>query len=175
MSNEGGCGTSPMAHADAATRDAVAQGGMGMLEVFVDTHLLCSMTALVILLAFPDAVLPDEAPMMVTVLAFERLLGRGAGIFMCAAVFCFGVATVLCWSHYTLRTGAYLFPLREGRQARLRDGVLLLIYCAFLVVGSFGAPQVVWQLSDFAIGSMTLINLYVLWRCRGEILDRSRL
>ncbi|MBQ7338836.1 MAG: amino acid carrier protein [Clostridia bacterium] len=172
LSNEAGCGSSPMAHADAATDDPVAQGGMGMLEVFVDTHLLCSMTALVILLAFSGESLPDLSPMMVTVTAFERLLGRGAGIFLCAAVLCFGLATVLCWSHYAQRAGAYLLPaVGKARYfSRLRDGVFLFLYCAFVCVGAFGAPEMVWQISDFAIGGMTLINLGILLRCRREII-----
>ena len=110
-------------------------------------------------------------------MAFEALLGEGAGLFLCCAVLCFGGATVLCWSHYMQRTGAYLFPddsRSAGKFAGLRDKVFLLIYCAFVCLGAFGAPPLVWQLSDFAIGSMTLMNLYVLWRCRTEICRASR-
>ncbi len=174
LSNEAGCGTSPMAHAGADTGDAVAQGGMGMLEVVLDTHLLCTMTALVILLAFPDGQFPSADPMMVTILAFERLLGRAAGYFLCAAVFCFGLATILCWSHYALQTGAYLFPTEKRRRAQRRDRILLLLYSAFALVGAIGAPEAVWQLSDFAIGGMTGINLFVLLRSRREIVQAGR-
>lgn len=165
LSNEAGCGTSPMAHADANTTDAVAQGGMGMLEVFVDTHLLCTGTALIILLAYHGEGLPDTTPMLVTLQAFERLLGAGAGVFLCAAVCCFGLATILCWSHYLQRAGAYLLP----RHDRARSRLLGLLYCALIVVGACDASEVVWQLSDFAIGTMTLINLYFLWKNRREI------
>ena len=165
LSNEAGCGTAPMAHADATTDDVVAQGGMGMLEVFVDTHLLCTMTALVILLAFEGEAMPQLSPMLLTLEAFERLLGEAAGAFLCAAVVCFGLATVLCWLHYWQRAGAYLF----GVGGRLREGMLLLLYSAFAWVGAVFCPETVWQLADFAIGSMTLINLWVLWRCRREI------
>lgn len=170
LSNEAGCGTAPLAHADSATDDAVAQGGLGMLEVFVDTHLLCSITALIILLAYLGEPLPTLPPMVLTVSAFERLLGKGAGIFLCIAVLCFGLATVLCWSHYALRAGAYLFPCQKGaRFGRVRDTLLLLLYGAFAFSGAFGAPESVWQLSDLAIGSMTLLNLWILWRSRTEI------
>ena len=170
LSNEAGCGTSPMAHADAETKDAVAQGGMGMLEVFVDTHLLCTGTALIILLAFRGDPLPDVTPMMVTLLSFERLLGAGAGVFLCASVCCFGLATVLCWSHYMQRSGVYLFP-RCGRRIA---SLLLWVYCAMMAVGACRASELVWQLADLAIGSMTLINLYFLWKNRREIARVSR-
>ncbi|MBQ8718775.1 MAG: alanine:cation symporter family protein [Clostridia bacterium] len=166
LSNEAGCGSSPMAHADADTVDAVAQGGMGILEVFVDTHLLCTGTALIILLAFQGRALPDATPMMVTLLAFEQLLGKGARIFLCASVCCFGLATVLCWSHYMQRAGVYLMPRQSGKRvARM----LLLLYCSMIVVGACYASELVWQLADFAIGGMTLVNLYFLWKNRQEI------
>jgi AGCS family alanine or glycine:cation symporter len=181
LSNEAGCGTSPMAHADATTDDPVAQGGMGMLEVFVDTHLLCSMTALVILLAFSGEALPDLSPMMLTLSAFERLLGAGAGWFLCGAVVCFGFATVLCWSHYTLRAGAYLFGRVPGdfgerrRISRLRDTLFLLIYAVFVFLGSFMPENIFWHISDVAIGTMTLLNVAVLWKCRREIVSVSKI
>ncbi len=170
LSNEAGCGTSPMAHADSQTDDPVVQGGMGILEVFVDTHLLCSATALVILAAYHGEELPAFSPMTLTLSAFERLLGRGAGMFLTVAVLCFGLATVLCWAHYWQRTGAYLFPAgQRSRFERVRDALLLLIYSFFTLVGACAAPTAVWELSDFAIGLMTLLNLLILWRDRREI------
>lgn len=169
LSNEAGCGTSPMAHADAHTTDAVAQGGMGIVEVLVDTHLLCTMTALVILLAFGGAV-PALPPMLLTVAAFEQLLGRWAGVFLCVAVLFFGLATVLCWSDYMRRAAAYLFPFRTRAEAGVRGGVCLLLYALFCLLGAYGAPAAVWELSDFAIGSMTVINVLFLWKSRREII-----
>ena len=172
LSNEAGCGSSPMAHADAHTADAVAQGTLGIVEVFVDTHLLCTMTALVILLAFPQS-LPALSPMLLTVSAFERLLGDWAGTFLCFAVLFFGLATVLCWSDYARRATAYLFPFSQRAQSRARDGACLVLYGLFCLVGALRTPQSVWELSDLAIGTMTLINVFFLWKNRREILEIS--
>ena len=99
LSNEAGCGTSPMAHATADTDDAAAQGCLGIVEVFVDTHVLCTMTALVVLLAWDQVSTLGDAPMLMTLRAYEALLGRGAGIFLAISVLFFGLATLLCWSH----------------------------------------------------------------------------
>jgi AGCS family alanine or glycine:cation symporter len=132
------------------------------------------MTALVLLLAFLGTI-PAMDPMMLTVAAFETLLGHEAGLFLRAAVLFFGLATVLCWSEYARRAAAYLFPYHTGRGRQMRDVLCLLTYCLVCVVGAVSAPSLVWQLSDLAIGSMTLINVTVLWKNRREILAVSRL
>ena len=172
LSNEAGCGTSPMAHAAADTNDASAQGCLGMVEVFVDTHVLCTLTALVVLLGL-DEIGAVGDPMLMTLRAYERLLGGWAGLFLRVAVFCFGLATLLCWSHYAVESCAYLAGDR-GARARGVRAASLWVYCAFCVVGAVYAPQGVWSVADLAIGSMTLLNVAVLCRMHREVEDCSQ-
>ena len=172
LSNEAGCGTSPMAHATADTEDAARQGCMGIVEVFVDTHLLCTMTALVVLLAWDKVGMLGDAPMMMTVRAYEALLGPWAGTFLCVAVLFFGLATLFCWSHYAGESCLYLVGERGRRGARWRRGCLF-VYCLFCVVGAVVAPDSVWTVADFAIGCMTLLNVFVLCRMHREVEEAS--
>ena len=173
LSNEAGCGTSPMAHATADTDDAAAQGCLGIVEVFVDTHLLCTMTALVVLLAWDRVEVLGDAPMLMTLRAFEPLLGGWAGVFLGLAVLLFGLATLLCWSHYAVESCAELVGERRRDRPLVRVG-MLAVYCAFCAVGATLAPSEVWTVADFAIGSMTLINLAVLCRSHREVVEASR-
>lgn len=173
LSNEAGCGTSPMAHATADTDDAAAQGCLGIVEVFVDTHLLCTMTALVVLLAWDRVCTLGETPMLMTLRAYEALLGRGAGMFLGVAVLLFGLATLLCWSHYACESCAYLVGDATRRAESVRR-VCLVLYCAFCIVGALIAPTSVWSVADFAIGAMTLLNLAVLCKMHREVVSVSR-
>lgn len=168
LSNEAGCGTSPMAHATADTEDAAKQGCLGIVEVFVDTHLLCTMTALVVLLAWDSVSTLGDAPMLMTLRAYEVLLGPWAGTFLCVAVLFFGLATLFCWSHYAGEACVYLV----GERGRYTEAVRLLclfVYCLFCVVGAVVAPTSVWTVADFSIGCMTLLNVAVLCRMHREV------
>ena len=172
LSNEAGCGTSPMAHATADTEDAAKQGCLGIVEVFVDTHLLCTMTALVVLLSWDSVATLGDSPMLMTVRAYELLLGPWAGVFLCVAVLFFGLATLFCWSHYAGESCVYLVGERGGR-CDLWRRLCLFVYCLFCVVGAVVAPDSVWTVADFSIGCMTLLNVFVLCRMHREVEEAS--
>ena len=162
-SNEAGCGTSPMAHAEADC-DGAVQGIYGILEVIVDTVILCTATALVILVSG----VPLEGEFMtITVGAYSSILGRGAGNFLAVGVLFFGFATVLCWSRYGIRGGEYLFGKFGGR-------CFVFLYAfAIAASGAFGGDTV-WQIADLSIGGMTVINVSVLLLMSKEIRDESK-
>lgn len=168
LSNEAGCGTAPTAHAGANTSSPAAQGVWGIFEVFVDTILLCSLTALVILVNFPAAEVYAEAPVMMTVAAFAASLGDGAGWFLSAAILCFGYATVICWADYGAQS---LWAIKKS--PRLKTFYLILFLCA-VPLGCLVAPWAIWNLSDFAITALTTINLVALWGLRREIREETR-
>lgn len=180
LSNEAGCGTSPMAHATTSWNvSPVRQGCMGIIEVFVDTHVLCTMTALVILLAWERVEDLGAEPMQMTLGAYEALLGPAARIFMCVAVLCFGAATVFCWVHYACESCEYL--VSRGRKGSLTqrqcEGVrrLCILSCAGCCIrGAMMLPSQVWTVADFAIGSMTILNLVFLLSMQNEIVESSK-
>jgi AGCS family alanine or glycine:cation symporter len=104
MSNEAGCGTAPTAHAAAETDSPAAQGFWGIFEVFADTILLCTLTALVIIVSSlgcsQGILIYKENPMMMTIKAYSSVLGGWSEYFMAVSVLLFAFATMICWAHY---------------------------------------------------------------------------
>ena len=168
LSNEAGCGTAPTAHACADTNSPAAQGIWGIFEVFVDTILLCTATALVILVSFPDVEMFGDNAVMMTIRAYSSVLGKWSEYFFCAAVFCFGYATVICWANYGLESVRALSPGRGWRRA------YLFLFSLCIPAGAMLAPGVVWTVSDFAIATLTTINLAVLLALRREVREETR-
>ncbi len=168
MSNEAGCGTAPISHASSDTDQPARQGVWGMLEVFVDTILLCTLTALVIILSGKDPAMYANDPMMLTVDAYSEILGDGAGYAICVLVLFFGLATIICWAHYGKESLGYF------TRRRWAVGIFLAVYILCIVVGAVCAPAFAWEAADIAIGVMTVINLLMLFLMRREIIDESR-
>ena len=169
LSNEAGCGTAPTAHASAKTDSPAAQGVWGIFEVFVDTIVLCTVTALVILVAFPDLQDFGLSPVLMTVNAYSSVFGPWASYFLCAAIFCFGYATVICWAGYGAESVRAISPKKR---------YLILYYLLFaicLLLGVRTTPNYVWDIADFAIASLTAINLAVLLLMRREIRQETDL
>ncbi len=171
MSNEAGCGTAPTAHAAANTDSPVRQGFWGIFEVFVDTLLLCTLTALVIIVAMLGGgnLLPLYAdnPMMLAIKAYSHVLGPWSEYFMTAAVFLFAFATMACWAHYGKESLRYL------TRRRLAAPLYIILYALFLFIGAVSAPAQAWLLADLALGIMTVINLCVLLAMRREIVTET--
>ena len=168
LSNEAGCGTAPTAHASANTSSPAAQGVWGIFEVFVDTIVLSTMTALVILTAFPDLHDFGLSPVMLTVRAYSSILGTWSEYFFVAAIFCFGYATLICWAGYGMESVDAI-----SRKTRYKL-IYLSAFCVCIPLGASIAPNAVWSLSDFAIASLTSINLAVLLLMRKSIRRETR-
>ena len=169
LSNEAGCGTAPTAHAAAGARSAGEQGVWGIFEVFVDTILLCTATALVILVSLPQLDMTDGNAVMLTLRAYSCVLGPWAEYFLSAGVFCFGYATLLCWANYGLES---LMSISRRRCWRY---IYFFVFEMCILVGCHAAPDSVWVLSDFAIAALTTVNLVVLILSRGEIKEETKL
>lgn len=159
VSNEAGCGTAPIAHAAACARTPVQQGFFGVLEVFVDTHLFCTMTALVILVSGVGA---GEGTSL-ALSAFGAVLGRLAApaLAVCLALFAF--ATVLCWSHYGAEAMLYL----TGKPRACRFVVPMIALAVPL--GALGAPSFIWGATDVVLSLLCLLNLAALFTLRRDV------
>lgn len=168
MSNEAGCGTAPIAHSGSNARYPAQQGMWGIAEVFVDTILLCTMTALVIIVSLDEVIAYGADPIMMTLKAYSAVLGGWADYVMCFSVLFFGLATVICWGHYGLECVNYLTSRRSARR------LFIAVYGAAVVVGAVSAPAPLWELADLAIGFMTLINLAALCPLSGEVARHTR-
>ena len=133
----------------------------------MDTILLCTLTALVILAVFPDLHDFGLSPVMMTVQAYSAVLGDWSEIFFAAAIFCFGYATVICWAGYGLES------VRAITTKKRYVILYFLAFCLCIPVGADMAPNAVWSLSDFAIAALTAINLVVLFLMRKEIKEET--
>ncbi len=153
VSNEAGCGTAPIAHAAANAKSPAQQGFWGIFEVFVDTVLLCTLTALVILVS---GVPLTGGGVFSAISAFDTVLGGVASPLVAIAVVFFAFATVLCWSHYGTEALRYF---GESRHAR---GLFFCAVAAAIVVGAIAAPAFVWKLTDLILAAITLLNLAAL-------------
>ena len=162
LSNEAGCGTAPAAHAVSSCKIPAKQGAWGIFEVFVDTILLCTLTAIVIIVGF-DGVDPNGDFMMMTVNAYKSLLGDFSGYFIAISVLLFGLATVLCWAHYGIVSVKYLTC------KRFSTPIFVAIYSLAVLFGSVISGDIIWSGADFSIGAMTIINVVVLIMLSGEV------
>ncbi len=167
ISNEAGCGTAPAAHATAIGVSPVRQGIMGIFEVFADTVVLCTLTALVILVGVGETGAVGEDFMGITLGAYRAVLGQPAAYFMAAAVLFFGFATVICWAHYGMESVSFL---TEARWAKRGFGV---IYGGSVLAGAVVSAAPIWQITDLAVGGMTLINLLTLMMMNREVREET--
>lgn len=164
-SNEAGCGTAPTAHSAAETDSPVRQGLWGLLEVAIDTLLLCTLTALVILLNRTEHAGDGIAPVIV---GFEAFWGRFAPAAITVSIFFFALSTLICWSYYGLEALRFINP-----NARLQR-IYLAVFCLSVVPMCCMDTIFLWELSDLVVGVMTLINVAVLLLRSGEITRATR-
>lgn len=165
LSNEAGCGTAPMAHASSRAKNGAEQGVWGIVEVFVDTILLCTLTAFSILCVYGEGVsdFVSGEEMKLVLSSFGAALGNAAAPVISVMVFFFAFATIICWAYYGICTVEYI----TKRKSAQKTFQFVYILCVFM--GALNVGDLVWQLSDVAIASMTLINLLFLYLMRKEI------
>lgn len=166
MSNEAGCGTAPTAHAAADCPSPAAQGFWGIFEVFVDTILLCTLTALVIIVAAignRDLLALGDNPMMMAIKAYSSVLGGFSEYYMAISILLFAFATIVCWAHYGKESVRYL------TKKKAPTALYLVLFCLFIFVGAISAPSWAWLFADLALGIMTVINLTVLFFMSDEV------
>lgn len=171
LSNEAGCGTSPFAHATADAKSPVEQGFWGIFEVFVDTILLCTVTAIVIIMNFDTVSGLSGDPMMLAIRAYSASFGGAWSViiegFLGVSILCFGFATLLCWAHYGLECIGYL----SGKKRYRRFYIWIFAVCIFL--GATVAQDALWNVADLVIGAMILIHVPFLCLLSGEVLSET--
>ena len=135
----------------------------------MDTVVLCTMTALAVILEYGEAARYGGNYMMMTIAAYSSVLGKYAACFLSIAVLCFGFATIVCWAHYGLTCARYL---GKGRVASLLFTVAY-VFCVF--AGALVSSELSWQLADLAMGVMTVINLFVIVHMWREVRQETEL
>ena len=167
FTNEAGMGTASIAHGAAEVSHPGEQGMMGIMEVFLDTILMCTMTALVILTSGVPIPYGTDAGGVLTVAAFVRVYGDWVTVFLAFALCCFALATVLGWGLYGARCAQYLFGDRAWKIFALLQSVMV-VFAAVMQTG------VIWSLAETVNGLMAIPNLIVLVALSPELMRLTK-
>lgn len=152
FSNEAGLGTGSIAHACADTEEPVQQGLFGIFEVFMDTIVVCTMTALIILLSGVDIEFGKAAGSELTISGFVSVYGNWITIFTAIAMCCFAFSTIIGWGLYGSRCVEFLFGSKATK-------VFLALYSLVAIVGATMDLELVWGISETFNGLMAIPNL----------------
>ena len=152
FSNEAGLGSASMAHATANVKEPVKQGLWGVFEVFADTIIVCTITALSILTAFPDvaSVGLDGAPLSMA--AFGTVFGTAGEVIVAIGLCLFAFSTVIGWSYYGNRAVTFLLGDWAGTPYNI-------IFILAIMGGCMGGLKLVWDIADTLNGLMAIPNL----------------
>lgn len=170
FSNEAGLGSSVMVHSASNVREPVKQGMWGIFEVFADTMVVCTMTALVVLssgvidLQTGAVINPDTGAAAGTVAelenisatlvarAFENVMGPVGSIFVSIAILLFAFTTVIGWSHYGSKSFEYLFGVKAAKGYKV-------FFVLMIISGAIMTSSLAWDISDTFNGLMMVPNL----------------
>ncbi len=182
FSNEAGLGSSVMVHSASDVKEPVVQGMWGIFEVFADTIVVCTMTALTILCsgvydfsayeacAISGTSLTDAgllSGVALTSAAFESVFGSFGGKFISLAVMLFAFSTILGWSYYGERAIEYLFGLKAVP-------VYKIVFILIIFIGCNASLQLVVDISDTFNGFMALPNLIAITLLSGQVVQMTR-
>ena len=155
FTNEAGMGTASIAHAAAQVKKPGEQGLMGIMEVFLDTLVICTVKALVILCSGVPIPYGEDVGAQLTNHAFISVYGPWVSIFLALALLCFAVATILGWGLYGIRCAQYLFGANVWKR-------FVWLQTGAVVIGAVLKTGTVWLLADTVNGLMAIPNLIAL-------------
>ncbi|TNF17729.1 MAG: alanine:cation symporter family protein [Rhodobacteraceae bacterium] len=174
FSNEAGVGSAAIAHSAVRTKEPITEGFVSLLEPFIDTVVICTMTALVIVITGQLMTDPETGLYMVTEGGMIQTVDGNSGVALTSAAFSasfgwfryilalavilFAFSTMISWSYYGLKAWTYLFG--EGETKEL---VFKVIFCIFVVIGAAASLGPVIDFSDAAIFAMAVVNIFALY------------
>ncbi len=163
LSHEAGSGTSTISHAASNTKSPVEQGFLGIFEVIADTLIMCTVTALVILCAYPQVSFAGSySGVDITSGAYGEFFGVHGETIISSAVLLFAFATVICQSYYGVSCVGFLTKNKNWHT------FYVLAYCVCTVLGSVITFEFMWRLTDLFTCCMIFLNVYAILRLSGE-------
>ena len=162
FSNEAGLGTGSIAHACADTQKPVKQGFFGIFEVFVDTIVICTMTALVILCSGVSIGYGEAAGAELTINGFTSTYGNWVSIFTAVAMCCFAFSTILGWGLYGTRCIEFLFGSKVNKP-------FMVLYSLVAIVGATMDLGLMWSIAETFNGLMAIPNLIAVFLLSGVV------
>ena len=162
FSNEAGLGTGSIAHACADTKNPVKQGYFGIFEVFTDTIVICTLTALVILCSGVPVNYGEAAGAELTILGFTSTYGNWVSIFTAVAMCCFAFSTIIGWGLYGARCIEFLFSSKMIKP-------FMVIYSLVAIIGATMDLGLLWSIAETFNGLMSIPNLIALFLLSGTV------
>ena len=168
FSNEAGLGSAAIAHAAADTKGPVQQGLYGIFEVFADTIVICTLTALTIICSGVDITFGHKVGSELITAAFSTMFGQKfASVFVALALMLFAFTTILGWSLYGSRCVQYLFGLKVSK-------IYQVLFIIVVVIGAVASLDVVWDIADTFNGLMAIPNLIALFLLSGKVVELTK-
>ena len=167
FTNEAGMGTAGIAHAAAQVEHPAQQGLMGIMEVFLDTIVICTVTALVILVSGVQIPYGQDVGVALTAQAFAAVCGDWSSVLIALALCCFAVATVLGWGLYGARCAQYLLGEHVWKK-------FAAVQAIAVILGAVLKTDTVWLLSETVNGLMALPNLAALATLCPEVIRLTK-
>ena len=162
FSNEAGLGTGSIAHACADTKKPVKQGFFGIFEVFTDTIVICTLTALVILCSGTPVGYGEAAGAELTISGFTSTYGNWVSIFTAIALCCFAFSTIIGWGLYGARCIEYLLKEKSIKQ-------FMVAYSLVAIIGATADLGLMWSVAETFNGLMAIPNLIALFLLSGTV------
>ncbi|MDJ0814973.1 MAG: alanine/glycine:cation symporter family protein [Desulfobacterales bacterium] len=162
FSNEAGVGSAAIAHAAVRTKEPLTEGYVAMLGPFIDTVVICTMTAMVIVITGAYNI-DGLSGVALTSSAFQSVFPWFSTL-LAAAVLLFAFSTMISWSYYGLKCWTYLFGESKGSEISYK-----VIFCIFVVIGCSASLGPVIDFSDAAIFAMSIANVIGLYMFMGEL------
>ena len=162
FSNEAGLGTGSIAHATADTDKPVEQGLFGVFEVFMDTIIVCTMTALVILCSGTGITYGKAAGAELTISGFTAVFGDWVSIFTAVAMCCFAFSTILGWGLYGARCMEFLSSHKWVKP-------FMVVYSLVAIIGATIELDLLWSIAETFNGLMAIPNLIALFLLSGTV------
>ena len=167
FSNEAGLGTGSIAHACADTRKPVKQGMFGIFEVFTDTILICTLTALVILCSQVSIPYGQAAGAELTIQGFTATYGNWVSIFTAVAMCCFAFSTILGWGLYGARCIEFLFSSKVTKP-------FMVVYSLVAILGATADLGLMWNIAETFNGLMSIPNLIARFLLSGTVVKLTK-
>ncbi|WP_214817197.1 sodium:alanine symporter family protein [Exiguobacterium sp. s59] len=162
-SNEAGLGTAPIAHAAAQTDHPVRQGFWAVIGIVIDTLIICSTTAFVVLSSgvwTADGAMEDPAAL--TTIAFREYFGYTGSLLVTISLIFFVLSTIIVIIFYGSRQAEYLFGLTAGK-------IMKAVYIVSIVIGSIGGAQMIWNFLDLMLAMILIPNMIAVLLLSGEV------
>lgn len=167
FSNEAGLGTGSIAHACADTNEPVNQGLFGIFEVFMDTIVICTLTALTILCSGVAINYGEAAGAELTISGFTATYGSWVSIFTAVSMCCFAFSTIIGWGLYGSRCVEFVFGNKLVRP-------FLVVYSFISIVGAAMNLGLLWDIADTFNGFMVIPNLIALFLLSGKLVEEVK-